>query len=332
MRTLAIDRTGAWRLCALALTLVALPTAARAQGDGPRAYWKSLAGGSAVTFWAIDAGGNANPFDHAHVVDPSADFEANMALLGVHRSLPLFGRSATASLLLPVGNLEGTVSGVPISQAESASGYGDPMLQLDVNLVGAPAMTDLASLLRYEPKFTLDILVSLALPLGEYDEDATLNLGLNRWYGRIGAPTMWTFGPWVPGQRTTFEVLPALWWFGDNDEYQGGQTLETDAIFGIEAHLTRDLTETLWGSIDTAWFNGGDSEVDGVGGLAVDNLGVGVTLGFQVTDNLSINTSYFTTIDDSGPEDLRGDEFRLMLTYGWHPLLEGMKRLSGGSP
>ena len=60
----------------------------------------------------------------------------------------------------------------------------------------------------------------------------------------------------------------------------------------------------------------------------MDNLGVGLTFGFQVTDNLSINTSYFTTVDDGGPGDLQGDEFRLMFTYGWHPLLEGMKRLS----
>ena len=317
------------RLCALAVLLVAFPTVAWAQGDGPRAYWKSLAGGTAVTFWAVDASGNANPFDKAHVLDPSAAFQANMALLGYHRSLPLFGRSTTASLLLPVGNLEGTVSGVPISQAESASGYGDPMLQLDVNLVGAPAMTDLATLMRYEPTFTLDILASLALPVGEHDDDAALNLGQNRWYGRIGAPMMWTFGPWVPGQRTTFEVLPTLWWFGDNGDFQGSQTLETDPIFGLEGHLTRDLTETLWGSFDSAWFNGGESSVNGVDGEAVDNVGVGVTFVFQVTDNLSINTSYFTTIDDNDPEDLRGDEFRLMFTYGWHPLIEGLKRLSG---
>jgi hypothetical protein len=128
-------------------------------------------------------------------------------------------------------------------------------------------MTDLASLLRYEPTFTLDILASLALPLGEYDEDAALNLGLSRRYDRIGAPMLWTFGPWVPGQRRTFEVLPALWWFGDNDEYQGGQTLETDAIFGLEGHLTRGLTEALWGSLDSACFEGGESTVNGLGGL-----------------------------------------------------------------
>jgi hypothetical protein len=292
-------------------------------------YWKTLAGGSAVTFWNIDASGNTNPFDGAHVVKPTASFDADLALLGYHRTLDLFGQSATASILFPVGNLEGETAGTPLSQEESASGYGDPTLQLDYNLIGAPAMNDLPSLLRYEPRFTLDLLASVALPVGEYDSDESLNLGQNRWYGRVGAPAMLTIGPWVPGQRTTLELLPAIWWFGDNDDYQGGMTLETDPIFSIEGHLTRDFTESAWGSLDAAWFQGGKSEVDGLQGEAVDNVGVGLTFGFQVTDNLSISMSYFSTIDDGAAGDLRGDEFRLMFTYGWHNLLEGMRRLSG---
>lgn len=314
---------------AAALVVLAAPAVAFAQGDGARSYWKSLAGGSAVTFWSIDAGGNTNPLDGAHVVDPAAHFEADAALLGYHRTLSLWGRSANASLLLPVGNLEGTVSGVPIAQDESASGFGDPMLQLDLNLIGAPAMTDLASLARYEPTFTLDVLASLALPLGEYDDDSALNLGQNRWYGRLGLPLMWTVGPWVPGRRTTVELLPALWLFGDNDDYQGGQTLSTDPLLGLEGHLTRDLTETLWVSLDAAWFEGGESDVNGVGSLSADNVGVGLTMGFQITDNLALNSSYFSTVDDGGAGDLQGDQFRMMLTYGWHPLVEGMKRLGG---
>jgi hypothetical protein len=312
-----------------ASAFVALSLVAAAQGDGARTYWKSLAGASAINFWAIEGSGNTSPLDKAQVVNPTADFDANLSLLGYHRTLAFFGRSAVASMILPVGNLEAEVAGVPVAQQTSTSGYGDPTLQFDCNLYGAPAMTDLPSVMRYEPDFTLDILATLAIPVGEYDEDSTLNLGLNRWYGRIGAPMMWTIGPWVPGQRTTFEVLPALWLFGDNDEYQGVQNLSTDPIFGLEAHLTRDFTETMWGSIDSTWFSGGESEVGGVTGSSIDNLGVGVTFGFQVNDNLAINVSYFTTIDDNDAGDVRGDEFRLMFTYGWHSLIQGMKRLSG---
>ena len=315
---------------AWAAALVVFPTIVEAQGDGPRMYWKSLTDSSAVNFWFINASGNTNPFDGAHVVDPTASFDANMGMLGYHRILDLFGRSSIASVLLPVGNLNGEVSGVPFSPQSSASGFGDPLMQLDFNVVGSPAMNDLPSLMRYEPTFTLDLLFSLAFPVGEYDASSTLNLGQNRWYGRVGAPMMWTIGPWVPGRRTTFELLPSLWWFSDNTDYHGGQTLQTDPVYGVEAHLTRDFTETLWGSIDSAWFNGGKSTVNGISGGQIDNVGVGVTLGFQINDNLSINLSYFSTVADSGAGDLRGDQFRLMFNYGWNPLLEGMKRLSGG--
>ncbi|HEX6811704.1 MAG TPA: transporter [Planctomycetota bacterium] len=311
------------------VAFLGIAAAAPAQGDGPRMYWKTLADSTAVTFWKIDASGNTNPFDKAHVVQPSGSFEADLAILGYHRTLDLFGQSATASVLLPVGSLDGELAGSLLTEQASASGYGDPTLQLDYNLIGAPAMNDLPSLLRYEPRFTLDLLVSVAVPIGEYDPDETLNLGQNRWYGRLGAPMMLTIGPWVPGQRTTLELLPAVWVYGDNTDYQGTKTLETDPMFALEGHLTRDLTESAWSSLDAAWFQGAKSEVDGLQGEAVDNLGVGVTFGFQVTDNLSVNLSYFTTIDDNDDGDLRGDEFRLMFTYGWHQLLEGMHRLSG---
>jgi hypothetical protein len=35
------------------------------------------------------------------------------------------------------------------------------------------------------------------------------------------------------------------------------------------------------------------------------------------------------SINDSAPGDLRMDSFKLSLIFGWHPLVEGMKRLGG---
>jgi len=69
----------------------------------------------------------------------------------------------------------------------------------------------------------------------------------------------------VPGRRTTLELLPAVWLFGDNTDYVG-QTLETDPMFQLDAHLTRDFTEHLWGSLDAAWYSGGQATINGVQG------------------------------------------------------------------
>jgi hypothetical protein len=164
------------------------------------------------------------------------------------------------------------------------------------------------------------------VPLGEYDDEQSLNLGQNRWYGRVGAPMIWQIGPWVPGQRTTIEILPWVYWYGNNSDYLG-ETLSTDPMFQLEAHFTRDLTQGLWASLDGSWMTGGKSTVAGEEGDSLDNLGIGFTLGYQINDNLSMTLGYMSTISDSDPTDLQLDVFRLSLNYGWHKVVEGQKRL-----
>ena len=91
---------------------------------------------------------------------------------------------------------------------EDASGFGDPLFEIDLNLIGPEPIRNIPDLIRYEPGFSLDVLADLAFPIGEYDSEEPLNLGQNRWYGRVGAPIVWQLGPWVPGRRTTLEFLP----------------------------------------------------------------------------------------------------------------------------
>jgi hypothetical protein len=200
------------------------------------------------------------------------------------------------------------------------------MVEVGINLIGPKAMKSIPDLLRYEPKLSLDLIVDVAFPVGEYDSDQPLNLGQNRWYGRVGAPLVWQLGPWVPGRRTTLEVLPSVWFFSDNDDYVG-HTLSTDPMFQLEGHLTRDFTEHFWGSVDATWMTGGKSSVNGVGGDSLNNLGVGITLGYQINDNLSLTAGYMATVNDSDPTDLQMDGFRISITYGWHKVVEGQKRL-----
>ncbi|MCU0788886.1 MAG: transporter, partial [Verrucomicrobia bacterium] len=162
---------------------------------------------------------------------------------------------------------------------------GDPMLEVGYNLIGPKAIMNIPDMLRYEPKFSLDLIVDVYFPIGEYDSSQALNLGQNRWYGRVGAPIVWQIGPWVPGRRTTFEALPSVWFFSDNNDYVG-QTLSTDPKFQLEAHLTRDFTEHFWGSLDTTYLAGGKSSLNGVAGDSLNTLAIGLTLGYQINDNL----------------------------------------------
>ena len=73
---------------------------------------------------------------------------------------------------------------------------------------------------------------------------------------------------------------------------------------------------------------GGASTVgDGEEGDPTDVRGVGYTLGYQVNDNLACSFGYMSTVNDSDPGDLQMDVFRICVTYGWHKLVEGQKRL-----
>jgi hypothetical protein len=293
-----------------------------------RFYWDTLSNANAVPLIVESVSGNTNPFDPAHTVTPGANFDATLALPGYARTFSLLDRAAMAAILVPMGRISGDVTAAGRTFNQSANGFGDPMLEFNINVLGPPAQKNLPDVMRYEPGFSVDLLADLALPIGEYDSSQPLNLGQNRWYGRLGVPIIWQLGPWVPGRRTTLEFLPAVWFFGTNDNFVG-QTLKTDPMFQLDAHLTRDLSEHFWASLDAAWYTGGQASINGVPGEKLNNLGFGFTFGYQINDNLNVTFGYKSTVNDDAPDDLRMDVFMVSLVYGWHPLLEGARRLEG---
>jgi hypothetical protein len=293
-----------------------------------RFYWKTLSDANAVPLIVESISGNSNPFDPAQIVTPGAHFEATLALPGYARTFSLFDRAAMAAILVPMGRISGDVTVAGKTFNQSADGFGDPMLEFDINLLGPPAQKNIPDVLRYEPGFSVDLLADLMVPIGEYDSGQPLNIGQNRWYGRLGMPIIWQLGPWVPGRRTTLEFLPAVWFFGNNNDFVG-KTLKTDPKFQLEAHLTRDFTENFWGALDAAWYTGGQASINGVQGEKLNNIGIGLTLGYQLNENLNLTFGYMSTVNDNAPGDLRMNKFMVTLVYGWHQLIEGMRRLKG---
>lgn len=298
----------------------------QAQGDGARFYWKGLMGTNAVPLIGSSMGGNANPFDPSNRVVPGVNFEATMIMAGYAKMLPLFKRSAIVSVLMPMGRISSDASINMLSNNTTARGYGDPMLQFGINIIGPKAIMNIPQIIRYQPSFSVDLIGSLAVPAGEYDSSSPLNIGQNRWYGRVGAPVVWQIGAWVPGKRTTFEFLPAIWFFSNNNDFMG-QKMETKPMYQMEAHLTHDFMENFWGSLDAISYSGGQATIDGVEGNELNNVGVGGTLGYHINDNIQMNISYSSSVNDNQPTDLKMDGFRITLICGWHSLVEGMNRL-----
>jgi len=294
-----------------------------------RFYWKSLSGGYGIPLIYQSMSGNTNPFDPSHSVVPGANFSATLAMAGAAHTFSLSNRAASLAVIVPMGRISGEVI-TPEDKVvtQQTGGFGDPMIEFDINILGPRAQKSIPDAMRYEPGFSIDLLADLAVPIGEYDSSKALNVGLNRWYGRVAMPVVWQLGPWVPGRRTTLEFLPSLWLFGDNTDYVG-QTLETDPAFQLEAHLTRDFTENFWGSLEAVWYVGGKASINGVSGESLNNVGLGFMIGYTINDNLGLRFGYKSTVNDRAPEALRMDIFTLSLVFGWHPIIEGSRRLKG---
>jgi len=293
-----------------------------------RFYWKTLVGTNAVPVLGMSLAGNANPLDPAHSVLANADLQATVLIGGFAKIMEVFGRSGMVAVLMPMGRVSGEATVGAVDFNQSANGFGDPLLEFNINVIGPQPIRNIPDMLRYEPGFSVDLIADLTLPVGEYDNEQALNLGQNRWYGRIGAPIVWQLGPWIPGRRTTLEFLPSLWIYGNNSDFLG-ETLETDPKFQLEGHLTRDFTEGIWGSLDGSWITGGKSTIAGIEGESLSMVGVGFTLGYQLNESLQLTMGYLATVGDTDPEDLRMDGFHFSLVYGWHKLIEGMGRLEG---
>lgn len=309
----------------LIICLVVISTQAIA-GTPARFYWKGLIGSKAVPVMDMRMTGNANLADPSYMVIPDANFEAHITVVGFAQTFPLAERAATIAVLLPVGNISGEGNLLGNSFNESVSGFGDPMVEFNINVIGPKAIKNIPEYIRYEPGFSLDVIVDVAFPIGEYDNTQSINIGQNRWYGRVGTPIVWQLGPWISSQRTTLEFLPSIWLFSDNDDFVG-RTLSTEPIFELDAHLTHDFHKDLWGAIDMTWITGGEATLDGVSGEELDMLSAGFTVGYQINENLQFTTGYSASINDSDPTDLRMDTFMMSLVFGWHPLIDGMNRL-----
>jgi hypothetical protein len=313
---------------AVAAAMIA-STAANAQVP-PRFYWKTLQGTNAIPVIAMSSSGNTNPLDPSNTFDPSASLSADIAIAGFAKIMPIGKKAGMLAVLVPMGRIEGDVLAGGSLGRESSSGFGDPMVEFNMNLIGPPPIMNLPDMLRYEPGFSLDLIVDVAFPFGQYDNAQSLNLGQNRWYGRVGTPIVWQLGPWIPDRRTTLELFPSIWFFGDNDDFVG-QNLSSDPTFELEAHLTRNFTSNIWGSVDAAYISSGDSTIDSTTASGSDMTTAGFTLGYQLNDNMQLTFGYKSTLNnDSASNDLRLSTFSISLVSGWHRLIEGANRLSNG--
>jgi len=328
-------------LVGLPLVVLLIGEPARAVDDGPRTYWKTRAGTNIVSVQYLNLhllASDSLQFDPTSYIYPAADVSADIFLASFARHMTLFNRPTVVSANVVAGSVHvdfdtsrtppaflppGVVPSTSFSQA--TSGYADPAIQIDMNLFGTPPLNAGFDLLNYEPKWTLDVAVMLGIPVGEYDSDKVVNLGLNRTYGRIAFPFKYHFGVFAPGYMRSLEIIPSVWLFGENDDYVG-QKLDNDPLWQLEAHWTQDFTRHFYGSIDLLYRKGFQSKFNGIDvGDDLEVGDIGFTLNYQVTDNLTLRTSYSSNV--FGNNKIDNSLIRFQIVYGWNQAMQNLMKL-----
>lgn len=311
----------------IAALLLAFPSAAWAQYEGPRVDWPLPRMTNVVGVTYADADANA-AFTVLNRVEPEVEIESNVFILSYTRSQPIFDRTVHWQLQMPIGNVD-TDSNLPIPAGRSfRDGVGDLTFGATVNLIGAPDLP-VREALRYDLDTTVGLGISVTAPTGTYESDEVLNLGSNQWSARVSVPIIKSLGDWVPGRRMTLEVKPSVRFFGNNSN-SFGETIEQDPLLALEAHLTRDLTKDAFISLDYNLIEGGDQTfTDSSTGMLVEERdgpgaqSLGFTFGYTVNENLSLFVGHHQTIaESSNPFELRGSLTTVRLTWSWHPVLQ----------
>ena len=185
------------------------------------------------------------------------------------RVMDFLGRTGGLSIVLPYAWI-GTSAG-PFRA--STNGVSDVGFLFQMNIFGGPALTR-EEFRFFVPQTFSSFHLLVTTPLGTYEPTSPINPSANRW---MISPTI-NFS-YTPDQGWSWiETYVAGRFFGNNNNFlvNGAQTLSQKPLLRLEEHVSRNLTDALWLSIDAYYNLGGETNIDG---LEQDNMANTVQLG-----------------------------------------------------
>ena len=267
------------------LLTVPLARAAAAQELEPRAYSPSPVG----TTFLVVSGTRSTGGVFTDPSLPIQDVEATVGVLGfgIGHAFGIARKQVLLLAALPV--IRGQASGAVGEDRHSVTrkGLGDPRVKVSVILTGSPAMTR-AEFARAPRRTIVGASMTVAPPLGKYDETKLVNLGSNRW----------SFKPEVgishPAGRWTFDAYAGVWFFTENDEfYPGASRREQDPIAALQGHVSYTLGRRAWIALDGTFYSGGTTTIDGVDKADLQrNSRLGATLALPLGSRQSLKFAY----------------------------------------
>jgi len=232
-----------------------LPRRAEAQELEPRTYSSSPVGFNFLLAGYTHSLGGLSLEPSVPVQD--AQLRIHSGVLAYARALDLWGKSATADVVVPVAALSGTGTVAGQAAKRRIDGLGDPLLRLSVNLYGAPALS-LKEFAGYQRDLVVGASLQVSLPLGQYDAEKAINLGTNQWWIKAGA------GFSKAMKDFTLDVTTSATLYSDNAHYFGGRIRAQSPIYAAQSNLSYDFGRGVWASLGGTYYRGGQTMVNGV--------------------------------------------------------------------
>ena len=157
-------------------------------------------------------------------------------------------------------------------------------------MYGAPPLEG-KEFIEYRAKADVETIVGAALlaelPTGEYKEDKLINLGTNRFTFRPQLGVLHNRGKW------SMELTGSVWLYSDNNDFFGGNELEQDPFYTIQAHLVYNFRPGIWAAAGAGYGYGAESTVNGVEkDDRKENLAGSLSVGYSFTPQFGIKVGY----------------------------------------
>jgi len=263
----------------LAATILMPEAAAYGQALEPRSYANTPVGINFVLLGYGHTEGEVGFDASVPITDAKLHIDAGLAAYA--RSLDLWGLSGKFLAVVPFGETSGSATAAGQQVERNVFGLADPLLRVSVNFFGAPALS-LADFPSYQQDLILGASLQVTVPLGQYNSNKLLNLGTNRWSVKpeLGMSKAWG--------RLTLELIPGITFFTTNNDFLHGHTLEQDPIYSLQGHLIYQFSPAFWAALDTTYYTGGRTTVNGEKGPEPADARVGMTFALSMTRYQSI--------------------------------------------
>ncbi|UCE42053.1 MAG: transporter [Candidatus Aminicenantes bacterium] len=225
------------------------------------------------------------------LLDPALPIEdpkaiANTFTLAYATTLNFFGRLAKFDIVVPIGHgsWEATVEGQ--GARVKRTGFGDPLVRLGINFIGAPALYG-REYIKFKETFIAGASIQMRLPLGQYDGDKLVNLGTNRWMFKPKVGASLHLGRWI------VETSLSAAYFSRNADFFGGNTLWQKSLYTLQMHLAYKFRRGFWFATSFGRNWGGETFLNGNGMKnPQNNSRFGLTLAVPISGGHAITMSF----------------------------------------